>query len=214
MNRYLVNLCLLSLLLVSSSALAGIDDFENVGPNFTHVSARVIDDVTVTFSNNSGLPFLSVTYFDEGSHCFIGAADGVNAPLDPLGVSGNFFISTADNINTDMPIVFDFSVPVGVFGFTTLDILEDVQTSTDAEVRLQGFNGTTLVTEQVVSGIQGGSGLDLDWEITSLTGITQAVLVRTAGTVSAGYGIDDMVLVSLAVATESSSFSQVKALYR
>ncbi len=129
-------------------------------------------------------------------------------------MSGNLFISTADNINTDMPITFEFSTPVGIFGLTTLDVLEDVETSADAEVRLQGYNGDTLVAEHVITGIQGGSGLDLDWEIISTAGITRAVLVRTAGTISAGYGIDDMMLVSLAVPAESSSFGQVKALYR
>ena len=194
--------------------MAGIDDFEDTGPNFTPVDARVIEGVTVTISNASGLPYLSVTYFDEGSHCFAGAGDEINAPVDPTRVSGNLFISTADNINTDMPIVFEFSTPVGIFGLTTLDILEDVQTSADAEVRLQGFNGETLVAEHVITGIQGGSGLDLDWEITSQHGITRAVLVRTAGTISAGYGIDDMLLVTLAVPTESSTFDQVKAFYR
>ena len=87
-------------------------------------------------------------------------------------------------------------------------------TSADAEVRLQGFNGDTLVDEHVISGIQGGSGLDLDWQIVSPTGFTRAILVRTAGTISAGYGIDDMEAVSLAVPTENTTFGGVKALYR
>jgi len=202
------------LVAISGSALAGIDDFEDTGPNYTIVNSRVIEGVTITFSNASSLPFLSVTYFDEGSPSFVGADDGVNAPVDPSQVSGNRFISTADNINTDMPIVFEFSSPLGVFGLTTLDVLEDVETSADAEVRLQGFNGETLVAEHVITGVQGGSGLDLDWEIASQLGFTRAVLVRTAGSISAGYGIDDMVAVSLAVPTESTSFSRVKALYR
>ncbi len=82
----------------------------------------------------------------------------------------------------------------------TVDVLEDVETSVDAEVRLQGFDGDDLVVEHVMTGIQGGSGVVLDWEITSDTGFTRAVLVRSAGTISAGYGIDDLMLVSLAVA--------------
>ena len=214
MKRYFVNSCLIVVLAVCGSAMAGVDDFEDTGPNFTHVATRVIDGINVTISNSSGLPFLSVTYFDAASHSFAGAEDAINAPVDPSRVSGNLFISTADNINTDMPIVFEFSTPVGIFGLTTLDVLEDVETSADAEVRLQGFNGNDLVAEHVIIGIQGGSGLDLDWEITSQDGITRAVLIRTAGTISAGYGIDDLKLVSLAVPTESSTFGQVKALYR
>jgi len=214
LKRCLITLCLMVLVAISGSALAGIDDFEDTGPNFTIVNSRVIEGVTITISNASGLPFLSMTYFDEGSPAFVGAGDGVNAPVDPSRVSGNRFISTADNINTDMPIVFEFSSPLGVFGLTTLDVLEDVETSADAEVRLQGFNGETLVAEHVITGVQGGSGLDLNWEIANQIGFTRAVLVRTAGFISAGYGIDDMVAVSLAVPTESTSFSRVKALYR
>ena len=214
MKRCFANLCLVVLLSIGGSAFAGVDDFEDTGPNFTQVTTRVVEGVSVTISNASGLPFLSVTYFDEGSHCFAGAGDVINAPVDPSRVSGDLFISTADNINTDMPIVFEFSTPLGAFGLTTLDVLEDVETSADAEVRLQGFNGNTLVAEHVITGVQGGSGLDLDWMITSHAGITRAVLLRTAGTISAGYGIDDLVMVSLAVPTESSTFSRVKALYR
>lgn len=214
MKTTLVNTCLVVLLAVGSSSFAGVDDFEDTGPNFTVVQTRVIEGVTVTISNASGLPFLSMTYFDAGSNSFIGANDGVNAPVDPAAVSGERFISTADDINNDMPIVFEFSTPLGLFGLTTLDVLEDVNTSADAEVRLQGFNGDTLVDEHVISGIQGGSGLDLDWQIVSPTGFTRAILVRTAGTISAGYGIDDMEAVSLAVPTENTTFGGVKALYR
>jgi hypothetical protein len=214
LKRCLITTCLVALLALTGSALAGIDDLEDTGPNFTHITTRVIDGISVTLSNSSGLPFLAVTYFDEGSHSFLGADDQVNAPVDPAQVSGDRFISTADNINVDMPIVFDFSTPVGTFGFTTIDVLEDVETSADAEVRLQGFNGETLVAEHVITGIQGGSGVVLDWEITSYSGITRAVLVRTAGTISAGYGIDDLMLVSLAVPTEDTSFGRVKALFR
>lgn len=214
MNRRIANYCLVVLLALGSTAFAGIDDFEDTGPNFTIITSRVIEGVTVSFSNASGLPFLSVAYFDPGSHSFIGANDGVNEPDDPNRVSGNRFISTADNINTDMPIVFDFDTPVGLFGFTTIDVLEDVETSADAEVRLQGYNGDTLVTEHVISGIQGGSGVVVDWEIYSQQGFTRAVLIRTAGYISAGYGIDDMELVSLAVPTENTTFGQVKVLFR
>ncbi len=214
MKRTLVNTCLVVLLAVGSSSFAGVDDFEDTGPNFTVVQTRVIEGVTVTISNASGLPFLSMTYFDAGSNSFVGAGDGVNAPIDPAAVSGERFISTADDINNDMPIVFEFSTPLGLFGLTTLDVLEDVETSADAEVRLQGFNGDTLVDEHVITGIQGGSGLDLDWQIASDTGFTKAILVRTAGTISAGYGIDDLEAVSLAVPTQISTFGGVKALYR
>lgn len=214
MKRNLLHTYLISLLIVSGSALAGVDDFEDTGPNFTVVSSRVIEGVTIDLSNASGLPFLSVTYNDPGSHCFVGANDGINEPADLGDVSGDRFISTADNINLDMPIVFDFSIPLGIFGITTIDVLEDVETSPDAEVRLQGFHNDQLVAEHVITGIQGGSGVVLDWQISSQQGFTKAVLIRTAGTISAGYGIDDMEAVSLVVPTESTSFGQVKALFR
>jgi hypothetical protein len=95
-----------------------------------------------------------------------------------------------------------------------LDVLEDVETSPDAEVRLQAFNGTSLVDQHVQTGIQGGSGLDLDWQVYHLGGITRAVLVRTAGIISPGYGIDDLVLVNLTVPVDPCSWGQIKMLYR
>ena len=214
MKRYLIHTYMIFLLAVSGSALAGTDNFEDSSPNYTAISSRDIGGVIISLSNSSGLPFLLVNYFDPATPCFIGANDGVNEPLDPSQVSGNRFISTADDINADMPIVFDFSTPLGVFGLTTIDVLEDVETSVDAEVRLQGYDGGELVVEHIITGIQGGSGVVLNWEITSNDGFTRAVLVRTAGSVSAGYGIDDMVAVSLAVPTETASFGQVKALFR
>jgi hypothetical protein len=213
-NKLLYHSCTLFLLILAGAAMAGIDDFEDPGPNYTVISERVIEGITITLSNARGWPFLLVTYNDPSSHCFVGANDGINAPADPAGVSGTRFISTADDINLDMPIVFDFSTPVGIFGLTTIDVLEDVETSADAEVRLQGFNGDQLVAEHVMTGIQGGSGVVLNWEITSEQGFTRAVLVRTAGTISAGYGIDDLEVVSLAVPTENTTFGGVKALFR
>lgn len=214
MKKHLIHTYIIILLIVSGTALAGVDDFEDAGPNYQVISSRVIDDVTISFSNARDWPFLLVTYNDPGSPCFIGANDGINEPVDPAEVSGNRFISTADDINLDMPIVFDFDVPLGIFGLTTIDVLEDVETSADAEVRLQGFLNNQLVTEHVITGIQGGSGVVLDWQISSPEGFTKAILVRTAGTISAGYGIDDLVAASLAVPTETTSFGQVKALFR
>jgi hypothetical protein len=216
-SKILYYSCTVFLLILVGSAWAGIDDFEDPGPNYTVISERVIDDVTVSLSNarDDIFPFLLVTYNDPSSPSFIGANDGINEPANPGAVSGTRFISTADNINLDMPIVFDFSIPVGVFGLTTIDVLEDVETSTDAEVRLQGFNGDQLVAEHVMTGIQGGSGVVLNWEISnSDLGFTRAVLVRTAGSISAGYGIDDMVAISLAVPNENTTFGGVKALFR
>ncbi len=153
LKRCLIKSCVMVLLVLAGSATAGVDDFEDTGPNFTQVNSRVVEGITATISNASGLPYLAVTYFDEGSHCFVGAGDLVNSPVDPLRVSGDRFISTADDINADMPIVFEFSTPLGLFDLTTLDVLEDVETSVDAEVRLQGYNGNTLVAEHVISGI-------------------------------------------------------------
>lgn len=214
MKGKVIGSCLLVLLAMEGTAGAGVDGFEDTGPNFTHVGSRDIEGATITISNASGLPYLSVTYFDTGSNSFVGAEDVINAPVDPARVSGDLFISTTDDINTDMPIVFEFSTPLGVFGLTTLDVLEDVETTADAEVRLQGFNGTTLVDEHVRSGVQGGSGIDLDWQVSSDEGMTSAVLVRTGGSISPGYGIDDMVAVTLPVPTVTTSFGQIKALFR
>jgi hypothetical protein len=213
-NGRLVLTCLIALILFALPALADVDGFEDPDPNYTQVSSRDIGGVTVTLGNARAWPYLLVTYYDSDSHCFLGADDQVNAPVDPARVSGNRFISTADDINKDMPITFEFSTPLGIFGLSTIDVLEDIETSADAEVRLQGYNGDTLVAEHVYTGIQGGSGVVLDWEITSSQGITRAVLVKTAGTLSAGYGLDDIVLVTLPVATEGSTFGRVKALYR
>ena len=71
-----------------------------------------------------------------------------------------------------------------------------------------------LVAEHVRTGIQGPSGVVLEWEISAGGGITRAQLVRTAGSISAGYGIDDLVLVTMPVAVDHASFSGVKALFR
>ena len=214
MRRCLVPLSLLALISYASPAIADVDDFEDLGANFTVVSTRVIAGVTVTLDNARGWPFLSVGYHDTASHSFLGAGDLVNAPDDPGNVSGSRFVSTADDINRDMPLTFSFDSPLGIFGLTTIDVLEDVDTSPDAEVRLRGYNGATLVAEHVMTGIQGPSGVTLQWQITSAEGITRAELVRTAGTISAGYGFDDMVVVPLPVASEAATFGRLKALYR
>ena len=54
MKTTLVNTCLVVLLAVGSSSFAGVDDFEDTGPNFTVVQTRVIEGVTVTISNANG----------------------------------------------------------------------------------------------------------------------------------------------------------------
>lgn len=204
----------LLILTLSAAALASTDDLESNDANYTVIASREIDGVTVSITNARNWPFLLVTYYDPGSPCFLGADDLVNAPLAPAGVSGNRFMSTADDINKDMPIRFEFSAPVESFGMTTIDVLEDVQTSADAEVRLIGYHGTTVVAEHVVTGIQDLSGAVVHWEVNSSEGITSAEFVRTGGTISAGYGIDDLVIVNMPVATDRTSFDAVKALYR
>jgi len=211
-----VRLCLGLILIacVAPGVLASVDPLEDIGPTYTVVTDRTIDGVTVTITTASGRDMLAVTYFDEGSPCFLGAGDVVNAPLVPGNVSGTRFISTADDIDGDMPIVFAFSEPIGLFGLTTVDVLEDVETSGDAEVRLQGWSGTTLLDEHVRTGIQAGSGLDLDWRVWHAAGLTHAVLLRTGGTISAGYGIDDLEVLLLSVPNESATWSRVKGLYR
>lgn len=209
-------LCAVGALCFVSAATvqADVDELEDIGPDLTPISSRTIGDVTVTISTASGNGYWAATYNDATTHSFTGAGDLTNAPLNPANVSGSRFISTTEDINHDMPIVFDFSAPVWSFGLTTLDVLEDVDTSPDAEVRLQGFNGDLLVDEHVRVGIQGPSGLDLDWQVSHVGGITRAVLMRTAGVISPGYGFDDLTVHSLSVPNERSSWSRVKALYR
>jgi hypothetical protein len=216
MKRICAVLCLTGIIhsFTAVAAMADLDPLEDIGPDITTITTRTIGDVTVTISNATGNPYWAATYYDDTVPSFLGAGDQTNAPLNPANVSGTRFISTTEDINLDMPIVFEFSAPVWSFGLTTLDVLEDVETSADAEVRLQGFNGDNLVDEHVRTGIQGSSGLDLDWEVSHMGGITRAVLIRTAGTISAGYGLDDLVVFSLSVPVEHSSWSRVKALYR
>ena len=216
MKRALIALCSLCVLCLfsTSTTLANVDDLEDVGPDLTPITARIISDVTITISTASGNIFLAATYHNNTVHSFTGAEDLVNAPLYPVNVSGTRFMSTTEDINSDMPITFEFSMPVGSFGLTTLDVLEDVDTSTDAEVRLIGFNGSTIVDQHVHTGIQGESGLDLDWEVYHPGGITKAILIKTAGFISPGYGIDDLSLVELSVPVEPNTWSHVKTLYR
>ncbi len=200
--------------LAATIVLADVDDLEDIGPDLTPVTTRVIGDVVVSISTASGQVYMAATYNDATAHSFTGAGNLTNAPLNPTNVSGARFISTTHDIAQDMPITFEFSAPVWSFGLTTLDVLEDVDTSPDAEVRLQGFHGDTLVAEHVRAGIQGASGIDLDWEVSYPGGITRAVLIKTAGIISPGYGIDDLALVALSVPVESSTLGRVKALYR
>ena len=181
----------------TDSVPADVDGLEDIGPDNTPVTTRLIDGVTVTISTDTGLQMQACTYYDSTARAFNGKDLADNAPLNPGNVSGTRFISTLganSRFQNVEPITFEFDQPVTSFGLTTLDLLEDEEDPTTT-LRLQAFDASdALVDEQVRTGEQGPSGLDLDWSVTG-TGI---VKVRLTGSITGadigGYGIDDLVL--------------------
>ena len=172
-------------------------DFEDVGPDCTPVTTRVIDGVTVTISTQGGYPMTARTYYDSICQAFLGSNNEPNAPLNPGNVSGSRFISsivvgTLIGFPQAQPIIFQFSQPVKFFGLTTLDLCEDTDPS--AELKLQAFDYlNTLIDEHSRSGPQGPSGIDLDWGVCG-NGIVKALLTGTISVDAPGYGIDDLIL--------------------
>ena len=177
---------------------AGVDVLEDIGPDTTPVTTRVIDGVTVTISTGAGLQMQACTYYDSTVYAFTGKDGAVNAPLNPGNVSGTRFISTLgtnSRFQNVEPITFEFDQPVTSFGLTTLDLLEDEEDPTTT-LRLEAFDAAdALVDEQVRTGEQGPSGLDLDWSVTG-TGIVKVRLTGSIiGTDIGSFGIDDLVLI-------------------
>ena len=61
------------------------------------------------------------------------------------------------------PIMFTFSQPIASFGLTTLDLLE-----TPGVLTLQALDGDNdIVAEDSKAGLQGPSGLDLDFVVST-----------------------------------------------
>ncbi len=222
MRSFIVVFTLLAAL-GAGPALADVDPLEDIGSDGTIVDTRVIAGVTVSIATAPGTHLVACTY-DSLPAAFAGPGLGgpnqkPNHPDQPGNVSGARFLGSLDGklsqrFNTVEPIVFTFDAPVRVFGLTTLDLLE-THSGAASMVRLQGFDADgQLVVEQVLSGEQGPSGLDLDWSVTWNPGLTRAVLTGTIGAGFAGFGIDDIVLEPVPVATESTTWGAIKALYR
>ena len=186
------------LLMIESYAQLTIDDLEDIGPNCSVVTTRIIDGVTVTITTQGGYPMLANTYNDSTCLAFSGADDEPNTPLNPGNVSGTRFISHSNYPNNlgfpqAQPIIFLFNQPVTFFGLTTLDLCEN--NDLGAELKLQAFdNSNNLIDEHIRTGPQGPSGLDLDWSVSS-NGIVKVLLTGTISLDYPGYGIDDLILI-------------------
>ena len=192
------------LLTLAGSAGAVVDHLEDIGPDCTPVTARIIDGVTVDISTASGIDMTARTYNTDECLAFWGDGDEPNnAPLNPENVSGTRFISsggagTGLGFSEAQPIIFGFDAPVTLFGLTTLDLLENGSTCNPggASLTLRAYDASGVVVDQHTRvGGQGSGGLDLDWFVSG----SQIVRVElTGGSFGdcSGYGIDDLVLVA------------------
>lgn len=174
------------------------DTLEDIGPDGSAVTSRVIGDITVTINNSGSTLMGARTYDPSALGAFKGKDREVNTPLDPTSVSGSRFISTSPDqtINYAQPIIFDFSAPVLGFGLTTIDLLENAATN-NRYVTLDAYNSLgEVVASQARTGPQGPSGLDLDWFIFSDNQNITQVKLRTNIThgYGPGYGLDDLVV--------------------
>jgi hypothetical protein len=174
-----------------------LDTLEDIGPDGTPITSRTIGGVTVSISTASGRSLEARTYFDSSPNAFGGAGGAANAPAIPGNISLTRFISTVDRALTPdnwafgqvAPIIFDFSSPVQLFGLTTIDLLEG-----GGSLTLRAYDATgNVIAEQTRSGPQGGSGLDLGWQV-SAANIVQVQLLGTIDDGVGGYGIDDLIL--------------------
>ena len=174
-----------------------LDTLEDIGPDGTPITSRTIGGVTVSISTASGKSLEARTYFDSVPNAFGGAGGGANAPAIPGNVSLTRFISTVDRAFTPnnwafgqvAPIIFDFSSPIQRFGLTTVDLLEG-----NGSLTFRAYDaGGNIVAEQTRTGPQGGSGLDLDWQVAAAS-IVQVQLLGTIEDGVGGYGIDDLIL--------------------
>ena len=169
------------------------DDLETIGADGTSVTSRVVGGITVAI-----VPGLTAgTYFDQTPVIFFGPAGGVgtaNDPLTPANVSGDRFIGGTFTVLTG-PITFSFSSPLNQFELTTLDMLEDGESST-AQVTLSAFDSSNfLLDQQIRVGPQGSSGLDLDWIVVSAAeNIAYVELEHMGIGFGPAFGIDDLIL--------------------
>ena len=197
-------LALISGWIAPASAVLFTDGLENIGADGALVSSRTIGGVTVgiTTAIDATDPMEARTYFDGSPRAFAGAGNADNAPLNPSNVSGTRFISTSRHFNTQTrlgnasPVVFSFSTAIAGFGFTTLDLLESI-TPAGRTVTLEALNSASAVVASMsLTGPQGGSGLDIDWFVSSPGNDIFAArftsdLVQGEG---GGYGIDNLVV--------------------
>ncbi len=192
----------------SVNAVVITDTLENIGVDGTSVTSRIIGNVTVTISTLSSIDIAARTYFDNSPTAFFGVDGAPNAPISPGNVSGSRFISTAAilgggvNFNTTQPIIFGFSSPVLGFGLTTLDLLEDGESSNLA-ITLDALDSNgQIVATQTHTGSQGSTGFDLDWFVSSdQPAITEVRFSANNFVSGSGYGIDDIVVQSVPLPT-------------
>ncbi len=173
-----------------------LDTLEDIGPNETEISQRIIDGVTVQFSVAHENTLKAGTYYDRSYFCFGGPANNKgNDPLNAVNVSGDRFISIKGPAgpDSDIPTVtFDFSDPIREFGFTTIDLLENRGGPNDwIEVFAYNDHGE-IIDQQRRDGPQGGSGLDLDWVVSSDWNEIVQVQMLTYITNFSGNAIDDI----------------------
>jgi len=180
---------------VGPAQAAVVDTLEDIGADGTAVTQRILDGVTFTITTAAG-PLEAATYFgfDTDMDAFGGAFGDADRPLFPNNVSAEKFLSVLD-IDLAAPIVFTFSSPIQGFGLTTLDLLE-VGVPPDDWIRLSAFDqADQLVDEDVITGPQGDSGLDLDLAVSSPTvNIVKVQLDADIDPGYSGYGIDDFTL--------------------
>jgi hypothetical protein len=209
---------------------AGTDNLEDIGPDGTTVTTRVIDGVTVTITTAGGTPLLARTY-TEGTAAFLGAGGQPNAPLNPTRVSGTRFISTSYYVDgDDNPLntlsqlgylVFEFDTPVATFGFTTIDLMEGPILSPDPlnsvhMVVVDSADSTLAIQIEYRRSVL--SGGEFIWTVKSISGdISKVYLVPQYYQYNweTDYGIDDLIVVHLPpTPVESKSWGAIKALYR
>ena len=193
-----ITLCLIGIKSNVAWGLA-IDTLEDIGPNGSTITQRLIDGVLVDITVGSGGSLIAGTYYDPSFFLFGGATEYLNRnndPLNPSSVSLDRFV----NINVGSgniyfpPLTFDFSSPISEFGLTTIDLLEN-KTGADDWVTFYAYDSHgNILDEHTRIGRQGLSGLDLDWSLSSAeNNITQVVMISMI-TAYSGHGIDDIYL--------------------
>ena len=190
---------IMSLSSVASGAESrALDDLGDIGVDGTTVTERTIYGTTVDIDFTTGT--MTARTYGSGPTAFDGAGGSSNVLLDPDSVSGALgrFVSTSSATSgyfSDVtPIDFTFSTPIQSFGLTTVDLMETGLPVAET-VTFRAYNSSdVLVAEQIRTGPQGASGLDLNWLVTSSQ--QDIVRVSLSGTITSGdgYGIDDVVV--------------------